>query len=124
MPKINFKQPDEKPQLMGIELDYSRVNIGRAEQNDIVITNPSISAMHCHLKRVKGGFQLIDNNSTNGIRINDRQFDVIDIPADMQFYMGDVLVQFAYSDEEYETLDAEGEFEPGQKPKSEQKIEP
>ena len=117
MPKLNFKQPGQKPLKMAIELNFKRVNIGRGESNDIVLTNPSISTNHCYLERVEGGFKLVDNNSTNGIKLDDRRFDVIDINSDMEFYLGDVPVQFAFSDEEYQKLEGEEKFETKQKPK-------
>lgn len=117
MPKLNFKQPGQKALKMAIELDFKRVNIGRAESNDIVLTNPSISSNHCHLLRVKGGFRLVDNDSTNGVKVEDKRCDVIDLNTDIEFYIGDVLVQCGFTDKEYETLDSEGEFESKQKPK-------
>ena len=102
---------------MGIDLDFKKIKIGRGAQCDIVLTNPSISTNHCFLERVKGGYKLHDNNSTNGIKFEDRRFDVIAINSAIQFYLGDVLVQFAFTEEEFKKIDGEGKFDTKQKPK-------
>jgi len=117
MPKLNFKQPGEEPLKVAIELNFKRVNIGRAASNDIVLVNPSVSSKHCYLERVKGGFTLVDDGSTNGIKSDGQRCDVIDVMTDSEFEIGDVPVQFAFSDEEYKVLDGEGEPERKQKPK-------
>jgi pSer/pThr/pTyr-binding forkhead associated (FHA) protein len=42
------------------------VNIGRAEYNDIVIPDESVSTMHAKLQRREEIWVLTDNGSTNG----------------------------------------------------------
>jgi pSer/pThr/pTyr-binding forkhead associated (FHA) protein len=107
MPKLNVVQPGEEPEKMAIELSFSRVNFGRDDSNDIVLKSTNISSNHCYMERVEGGFQLIDLGSTNGICFNGRRFDVIHITSDIEFHIGDVWIQFTFSDEEYEILDSE-----------------
>ena len=49
-----------------------QASIGRASDNDIVLNDFSVSRRHAYLKREMGEWVLYDNNSTNGIRVNDR----------------------------------------------------
>jgi pSer/pThr/pTyr-binding forkhead associated (FHA) protein len=107
MPKLNVVQPGTEPETLEIELSYQRVNFGRDESNDIVLKSSNVSLKHCYMLRVDGGFKLIDLDSTNGIMFNGRKFNVIQITCDIEFHIGDVWVQFAFSDEDYEVLDQE-----------------
>ncbi|MBR5532867.1 MAG: FHA domain-containing protein [Bacteroidales bacterium] len=56
------------------------IRIGRSRSNDIVISDPTVSSMHCQIIRDDNGrFRIIDTNSTNGTYINGirRQGDVV-----------------------------------------------
>jgi len=117
MPKLNIKQPGLSPVKVQVELSFDKVSFGRHGDNDVVLENPSLSSKHCYLERVKGGFKLIDDDSTNGIKLDDRRFDVININEDMQIMLGDVVFQIAYSDKEFKTIQEEGEIEEKQTPK-------
>lgn len=46
------------------------LSIGREKDNDIVISNPYVSAYHATLSYVNGAWVLCDNNSTNGTYVN------------------------------------------------------
>lgn len=48
------------------------VTIGRKLESDISLHCPKVSKLHAVVKRVDGEYAIIDMNSTNGIRINDR----------------------------------------------------
>ncbi|MBL4635191.1 MAG: FHA domain-containing protein [Kofleriaceae bacterium] len=47
------------------------VSIGRTEDNDIVLNDDSVSQRHGRISLRGGKFILVDNNSTNGIYVND-----------------------------------------------------
>jgi adenylate cyclase len=47
--------------------------IGRSTDNDIVLNDFSVSRRHAYLRKEKDAWVLHDNQSTNGIRVNDRQ---------------------------------------------------
>ncbi len=47
-------------------------SIGRANDNDIVLNDFSVSRRHAFLKREKDGWVIYDNQSTNGVRVNDK----------------------------------------------------
>ncbi|MCB1237231.1 MAG: FHA domain-containing protein [Verrucomicrobiae bacterium] len=65
MPKITIHIPGEQPQKYGLE-DQIEVSVGRADDNDIIITHDSISGHHAQLKMAGDGFVLVDLDSTNG----------------------------------------------------------
>lgn len=53
-------------------LDKDEAAIGRATDNDIVLNDFSVSRRHAYIRREKDSWVLSDNQSTNGIRVNDR----------------------------------------------------
>lgn len=64
-------EADGKPQVFNLVEDEA--SIGRSTDNDIVLNDFSVSRRHAFLRREKGTWVLYDNQSTNGIRVNDRQ---------------------------------------------------
>lgn len=65
-------------QLRGqsFELTEDRYSVGRAEQCDICIPDPTMSGTHCVLKRDEdGGYTVTDEGSTNGTRVNGVRID-------------------------------------------------
>jgi len=60
-------------QLRGqsFELVEDSYSVGRTEDCDICIPDPTVSTHHCTLKRnPNGGFIVVDEGSTNGTRVN------------------------------------------------------
>jgi adenylate cyclase len=64
-------EADGKSQVFNLVEDEA--SIGRSTDNDIVLNDFSVSRRHAYLRREKGVWILHDNQSTNGIRVNDRQ---------------------------------------------------
>lgn len=65
-------------QLRGqsFELTQDRYSVGRAEECDICIPDPTMSGRHCMLTRDEdGGYSVTDEGSTNGTRINGVRID-------------------------------------------------
>ncbi len=48
------------------------LTIGRANDNDIVLNDFSVSRRHAYLKKEDGTWVIHDNQSTNGVRVNDK----------------------------------------------------
>ena len=48
------------------------LSIGRANDNDIVLNDFSVSRRHAYLKKENGAWVIHDNQSTNGVRVNDK----------------------------------------------------
>ncbi len=52
------------------EITKDEMSIGRVDQRDICIKDPTVSTDHCTIIRRNGSFFVRDNGSTNGTRIN------------------------------------------------------
>ena len=55
------------------------ISVGRDASNDIVFAHEAISTVHAHLIETesKDSFEIIDNNSTNGTRINEEEIPAL-----------------------------------------------
>lgn len=49
------------------------LNIGREPENQIIIDNPYVSPVHAQLSLAEGVWRISDNNSKNGIYVNERR---------------------------------------------------
>ncbi|KAJ3053774.1 hypothetical protein HK097_003412, partial [Rhizophlyctis rosea] len=56
---------------MNFRLDEELTNIGRKDDNNIVLTCAKISKYHAVIKRTEKGYMLKDRNSSNGVKVND-----------------------------------------------------
>ncbi len=63
--KGNFKEE--------FELDEIEISIGRDEKNNIAIDHPSISRIHCFINRKDDFYEIVDNDSTNGVFVNGKK---------------------------------------------------
>ncbi len=61
---------DGRQQVYTVHKDV--LSIGRAADNDIVLNDFSVSRRHAFLKKEDGAWVIHDNQSTNGVRVNDR----------------------------------------------------
>ena len=68
------------------------------------------------MERVKGGYILRDQDSTNGIKQEEALMEVIDLVDGMEVLVGDVTLEFTLSEDEIEELEQE-EFTSHQKKK-------
>ena len=53
-----------------IPLLKSKLLIGRRDECDITLRFPNVSSHHCELELVDGYWQIVDLNSSNGIKVN------------------------------------------------------
>jgi len=116
MPRVTISEPDKTPQPYRFKLERKTVHIGRGSDNDIIIQCGSVSTSHAVMERVEGGYILRDSGSTNGIKKNGSQMDVIDLFDGMEVHVGDVPLQFELGEEEIEAI-SEEEFTSHQKKK-------
>jgi pSer/pThr/pTyr-binding forkhead associated (FHA) protein len=76
------------------------VNIGRADYNDLVLTDASVSTAHAKLQRREGIFFLVDLNSTNGSFVDgERVQGEMPIAAGASLRIGDVPLVFEPTDD-------------------------
>src|SRR5256886_14686859 len=76
------------------------VNIGRADYNDIVVPDQSISTSHAKLQRREGGWVLVDLDSTNGTFVDgERVKGEAPLAPGALVRLGDVQLLFEPTDE-------------------------
>ena len=68
--------------------------IGRANDNDIVLNDFSVSRRHAFLKKEKDGWVIYDNQSTNGVRVNDQAVPQADVRDGDRALIGTFLLRF------------------------------
>lgn len=107
MPRITVTEPHHDSQAYRFEMKRMKVTIGRSSSNDITIQHRSASKTHCFIDRMKGGFILRDNGSTNGIKLNGQKEETITLTNGIEVEIGDVPVQFTLTDEECDQLTEE-----------------
>lgn len=107
MPRVTISEPGKTPQPYRFKLERKSINIGRGSDNDIVIECASVSTRHSTMERVEGGYILRDTGSTNGIKQDDTQMEVIDLYDGMEVLVGDIPLEFQLSKEEIEQLSKE-----------------
>jgi pSer/pThr/pTyr-binding forkhead associated (FHA) protein len=76
------------------------VNIGRADYNDVVLADPSVSTSHAKLQRREGVWMLIDIDSTNGSFVDDERVKgEAPIGPGAALRLGDVVLSFEPTDD-------------------------
>jgi pSer/pThr/pTyr-binding forkhead associated (FHA) protein len=104
MPRVTITVPDTNPQPYRFHLDRRVVTLGRGSNNDIVIDCGSVSVSHAEMRRIEGGHELRDLDSTNGIKLDGERMPVIPLRSGLSVKLGDVAFDFQLSDEECEAL--------------------
>src|SRR6266571_1679868 len=85
-------ESEGRPQ--GFNLAKSEATIGRANDNDIVLNDFSVSRRHAYLKKEDSAWVIYDNQSTNGIRVNDRPVPKAAVSDGDQAVIGTFLLRF------------------------------
>jgi pSer/pThr/pTyr-binding forkhead associated (FHA) protein len=112
MPRVTITVSEKTAQPYRFQLDREVVTVGRGSENDIAIDSGSVSTSHAEMRRIKGGYELADVGSTNGIKLDGERYPVIPLRSGMQVKIGDVSFDFVLSDEEHEALAREKSPEP------------
>ncbi len=93
MPKIHFVFPDGAEARFALEGDT--FTIGRAEDNDMVIQDPRVSAHHLILKRSQSGnFIINDLGATNPTRVNGRAATLAELSDGDTLLLGDTFARY------------------------------
>ena len=104
MPRVTITVPEKNAQPYRFQLDREVVTLGRGSENDIAIESGSVSVHHAEMHRIKGGYELRDIGSTNGIKLDGERYEVIPLRSGATVKIGDVSFDFMLSDEEREAL--------------------
>src|SRR6266513_506125 len=97
--------------LMGRRLPVKTpvVNLGRADYNDIVLPDPSVSTSHAKLQRREGVWVLVDLDSTNGTFVEgERVSGEAPLGPGTMVRLGDVQLLFEPADEKQGVLKGGG----------------
>lgn len=60
-----------EPERVVLELDQQRIALGRAASCDVILPHPSVSTLHATLRQSGTGYAVVDERSTNGVRVGD-----------------------------------------------------
>lgn len=100
MPRVIITVPEKNAQPYRFGLERKSIRIGRGSDNDIVIDSGSVSVQHAEMRRIKGGYELGDIGSTNGIKHHGERHDRIGLVSGMSLRLGEVSFDFILTDEE------------------------
>lgn len=88
-------------QIHPIEVDGGMIEVckypcvlGRDEQCDVRLTDPSISRRHATIERVNGRFRISDRESTNGVFVNGDRVQSSDLRPGDQIRVGNRVLKF------------------------------
>lgn len=90
-----FSKGDEPPIIKTVATDNNdeRWSVGRNDNCDLVVEQPDISDVHCHLVFDNGKWNLEDNQSTNGIWRNNKKQDALKLNHGLKFHVASVDVE-------------------------------
>lgn len=124
MPRVIITVPEKTAQPYRFKLEREIVSIGRGSDNDIVIDSGSVSGKHAEMRRVDGGYELVDLGSTNGIKYDESRQDKISLRSGMSAKLGDVTFDFTLSEEELVALGHEESPDESPASKEPEKVAP
>ena len=104
MPRVTITVPEKNSQPYRFQLDRQVVSLGRGSENDIAIDSGSVSVKHAEMRRIKGGYELHDVGSTNGIKLDGDRREIIPLRSGASVKIGDVAFDFTLSEEEIDAL--------------------
>lgn len=58
------------PAIKPIPLNAKVITLGRAPDNTVVLDHPQVSSHHARLEQARGGYRIVDTNSTNRVYVN------------------------------------------------------
>lgn len=88
MPKIKLTTPDGAK--LEFELTIDRATVGRAEGNDIVVPDGSVSSRHGEILLKGDSIELVDLGSTNGTHVGGERVERATVAPGGTFKLGSV----------------------------------
>jgi hypothetical protein len=80
-----------------VQVTHTPFTIGRGPGNDLVLPSLAVSRDHAELVRSEYGFALIDLGSRNGLVVNGRRLERVELAPGMRVTVGDVELQLEMS---------------------------
>jgi DNA-binding NtrC family response regulator len=85
----------------------ARMTIGKASDNDLVLTDDTVSRHHCELSRTGQGIQVTDLGSTNGTKVDGIRVQEAILPHGSVLKVGEVEILVRPSAQKVEVLPSE-----------------
>ncbi|MFO1483142.1 MAG: FHA domain-containing protein [Verrucomicrobiaceae bacterium] len=98
MPRIQFTTPDGASGVL--ELDAERMTLGRADDNQLIIADDSVSSHHGEVAFDGASWTLNDLGSTNGTKVGGSRVETVKLNAGASFQLGNVNCVFLGDGEE------------------------
>jgi hypothetical protein len=94
MPRLVINRTGDAPRVFELSGDRP-ISIGRAKSSNLVLDDASVSRLHAVLRATEDGhWQIIDRDSSNGIRINGAETREAALRPDDQIVIGEYRIQF------------------------------
>ena len=94
MPRLVIQRTGEAPRVFELSGDRP-VSVGRAKSSTVVLDDASVSRLHAILRATGDGhWQIIDRESSNGVRINNAAVKEATLRPDDQVLIGEYRIQF------------------------------
>ena len=84
----------ESAGIREFEIVDEEIRIGRELDNNLRISDPSVSRYHATLRRTSEGYLIQDQPSLNGIKVNDQKVSEAILTDGDQFLLGQVTITF------------------------------
>jgi DNA-binding NtrC family response regulator len=91
-----------------VRLSHPSVRIGTARDNDLVLTDPSVSRHHCCIQKTADGWTLTDLSTTNGTLVRGLLIKEVVLASPATIQLGDSILQLAESAAELCAIPEEG----------------
>ncbi|OYW76272.1 MAG: hypothetical protein B7Z37_09610 [Verrucomicrobia bacterium 12-59-8] len=98
MPRIQFTTPDGASGAL--ELDAERMSLGRADDNQLIIADDSVSSHHGEVAFDGNSWTLTDLGSTNGTKVGGSRVETVNLASGAAFQLGNVNCVFLGDSEE------------------------
>lgn len=83
------------------ELVEASTVLGRTDENDVVINHRSISRNHAKILREGASYTIVDLQSSNGVRVNNEEYDKVQLHRGDLVDLGHVRLRFADPGDDY-----------------------
>jgi pSer/pThr/pTyr-binding forkhead associated (FHA) protein len=104
MPRIQFTTPDGASGAL--ELDAERMSVGRADDNQLIIAEDSVSSHHGEFAFDGSSWTLTDLGSTNGTKVGGSRVEHVNLTPGGAFQLGNVNCVFVGDGEEEDVYSA------------------
>lgn len=81
-----------------VEITAARTTIGRGRDCDLVLDDGTVSPHHADLLRQDGRYVLIDRGSLNGVYVNRKPVDRVELVDGDEIWIGKVRFVFRYAE--------------------------